>query len=115
MAKKDDLKSKIARTVLEEALPYLAGWIQTLGEMGRPTKKGKPVVDPRVRVQAATKGVDFVTKFIGEAAMSDAGADLLAELSKLASITEGYEDAEPTAGGTGLPDPLVEGEDNDME
>ena len=107
----DDLKARIARVVLEEGIKYLPGWLETLGNMGAPPKKGDPVMDPRSRVSAAKTGVDFVTKFIGDAGASAAGEKLLKELEKVGRTAA----TEPSEGGSGPEDPVERGEDPDME
>ena len=107
----DDLKTRIARVVLEEAIAYLPGWLETLGKMGSPPKKGDPVMDPRSRVSAAKTGVDFVTKFIGDAGASAAGEQLLRRLEEVGRTAA----TEPSEGGSGPEDPVERGEDPDME
>lgn len=105
MKNKDDLKTRMARIVLERALENgaLLGWLDTLGELGRPPKKGeKNPVPPQTRVQAARAGIDFVSKFLGDAATSEAGQDLLQELTKLEAAAESAKEdveaeSQPTA------------------
>ncbi len=107
----DDLKTRIARVVLEEGIRYLPGWLETLGKMGAPPKKGEAVLDPRSRVSAAKTGVDFVTKFIGDAGASAAGEQLLRRLEEVGRAAT----PEPTEGGDRPEDPVERGEDPDME
>ena len=107
----DDLKARIARVVLEEGIKYLPGWLETLGQMGAPPEKDKPVIDPRSRVSAAKTGVDFVTKFIGDAGASAAGEKLLKELEKVGRAAV----PEPSEGGDRPEDPVGSSEDPNME
>ncbi|KKL08195.1 hypothetical protein LCGC14_2578250, partial [marine sediment metagenome] len=97
----DDLKTRIAEIVLQSAIPYLPGWMETLGKLGSPPEKGEPIIDPRSRVSAAKTGVDFVTKFIGDAGASAAGKDLLEELEKIGRAA----DPEPSESGSRPEDP----------
>jgi len=107
----DDLKTRIARIVLEEAIPYLPGWMETLGKLGAPPEKGEAVIDPRSRVSAAKTGVDFVTKFIGDAGASAAGEKLLRRLEEVGQAAA----TEPSESGGWPEDSVERGEDPDME
>ena len=107
----DDLKARLARVVLEESIKYLPGWLETLGSLGSPPEKGEPVIDPRARVSAAKTGVDFVTKFIGDAGASAAGEALLKELEKVGQAAT----PEPSKGGDRPEDPVGRSENPDME
>ena len=106
----DDLKTRIARIVLEEAAGYLPGWLETLGVLGSPPKKGAPVIDPRSRVSAAKTGVDFVTKFIGDAGASAAGEQLLRRLEEVGRATV----PEPAESGDRPGDPVERAEDHHL-
>ena len=96
---KDEMKSRLARVVLERVLSqgHLQGWLDTLGELGKPPAKGtKSAVPAQTRVTAAKAGVDFVTKFLGDAGATQAGQDLLAELGRMEKMGEGAPDEEST-------------------
>lgn len=108
--RRDELKAKLAEIVIESSLPFLPGWLATLGELGRPPKKGDPPVGSRDRVSAAKTGVDFVTKFLGEVGESDVGRDLLRELNKI----EQQAAISPT-GGNRPEDSQLGGKEADME
>ena len=99
--KKDDLYNEIARVVLKSAVPYLAGWIETLGEVGKTPKGGKDAVPAQVRVAAAKHGTEFVSKFIGSAEASEAGAALLKELQKVEDVPSGPADDDTPADADG--------------
>lgn len=88
---KDEIKAQLARVVLERVIKkgHLEGWLDTLGELGRPPSRGaKGAVPPATRVTAAKAGVDFVTKFLGDAGASQAGKALLDELGKIEKLGE---------------------------
>lgn len=90
----------------------IVGWLNTLGELGGPIKKGsKNPTPPAARVTAAKAGVDFITKFLGDAGTSEAGSDLLKELEKL---DRGTTDPDSAEGGVGTENPWPESEGADL-
>lgn len=104
----------MAKVVIEHVIDadLIVGWLNTLGELGGPIKKGtKNPPPPAARVTAAKAGVDFITKFLGEAGTSEAGSELLKELEKLDRATA---DANTTESGVGPQDPWTESEGTDM-
>ena len=113
---KDDLKTQMARIVIQLVLSegHLEGWLGTLGELGRPPEKGeKSPTPPHVRVQAAKTGVEFVTRFLGDAGASAAGQDLLRKLSEIADIAD--DDTDGTESGDRASDSELPTEEDDLE
>ena len=93
--KNEELKKRLAKLVVTSAMPYLEGWIKTLGEVGSPNAQ----VPPRTRASAAKQGLEFVTKFM-DGDIGTAGADLLRQLQEIDDRT----DADGTTLGTGAAD-----------
>ncbi len=109
---KDPLKENISRIILQNIGNYIPGWLQTLGELGAPTKAGKKeLVDGRTRVQAAKTGMDIVNKLLPDVGSSSGGEELLRRLRRAGQLT----DTEPAAGGDRTILPVMEGEEADME
>lgn len=80
-------RSRIKQIILEEALramlPYVNGWIETLGKVGAPPGRyADEFVDvaPGARVIAARDGINFLVKYLQSMDDDSPGQELLAAL-----------------------------------
>lgn len=87
-------RSKIKHLILEEAvramLPYVGGWIETLGKVGAPPgryTRDFEDVGTSARVMAARDGIGFLVKYLQNVDDDSAGQELLAALQKAGAFT----------------------------
>ena len=75
----DRLRQILADQIVEAMIPYISGWVKTLGLAGAPGNRG---VSASARVSAAKTGIELVTKFMSSGT-SVSGENLLRMLEDL--------------------------------
>lgn len=117
-ANSDRLRQQLAETIVTAMLPYIGGWVETLGKAGSPKNK---TVAPATRVTAAKTGLDLVKTFMASGT-SVGGEDLLRRLEELRNnpqppLLEDDEDTDPngTTGGDWTKDTELGDEEPDLE
>jgi hypothetical protein len=107
----DKLKEQIARAILSNAVGFIPGWMQTLGQTGAPRKKGAPeVVPPQTRVQAARTGMELVSKLLPDMGATGSGEELLRKLGQIEKTTP----FEPAEVGDWSEDSELDGQEADL-
>ena len=117
----DRLRQLLADQVIEAMIPFIPGWVKTLGQAGSP---GNKQVSPATRVTAAKTGIELVTKFMSSGT-SVGGEDLLKKLQGLEDSPTPTEDddndddsapnPDGTAGDDWTEDPDLGSQEADME
>lgn len=79
----DELKARIATTILSAAEPYIADWIITLGETGSFKRRKGDTLATKDRISAAKTGMDLVMKLFPDAGAAAGVTDLLKDLQGL--------------------------------